>query len=151
MRCGNTVNDLINAVYPGIDTGGKYDQYFLDHTLLCCKNDDVNDINQQILSQFPGEEKVLMSADSVTLECGADADFNPYPVEFLNSIQVSGLPLSHLKLKKGCPLMLLRNLDPDNGLCNETRMVLLKIQPHVLQCCILGGKHAGKVVFISRI
>jgi hypothetical protein len=151
MRCGNTVKDLINVIYPRIDIGGKPDQYFLDRTLLCCKNDDVNDINQAILSQFPGEDKVLMSADSVTLELGVDADFNPYPVEFLNSIQVSGLPLSHLKLKEGCPLMLLRNLDPANGLCNGSRMVLLKIQSHVLQCRILGGKHAGKIAFIPRI
>ena len=47
--------------------------------------------------------------------------------------------------------MLLRNLDPINGLCNGTRMILLKIQPCVLECCILGGKHKGHVAFIPRI
>jgi hypothetical protein len=47
--------------------------------------------------------------------------------------------------------MLLRNIDPTNGLCNGTRMILLEVRPMVLKCRILGGKHAGKVVFIPRI
>ena len=47
--------------------------------------------------------------------------------------------------------MLLRNLDPSNGLCNGTRMVLLAIRPHVLECRVLSGKHKGNMVFIPRI
>src|SRR6202022_3951649 len=47
--------------------------------------------------------------------------------------------------------MLLRNIDPANGLCNGTRMVLLDIRHRVLKCHILGGDHAGKEVFIPRI
>ena len=45
--------------------------------------------------------------------------------------------------------MLLRNLDPSNGLCNGTRMILLRINSRVLECRILGGD--GKTVFIPRI
>jgi Helicase len=47
--------------------------------------------------------------------------------------------------------MLLRNLDISNGLCNGTRMILLEIKQQVLRCRILGGKHAGNIVFIPRI
>jgi hypothetical protein len=47
--------------------------------------------------------------------------------------------------------MLLRNIDPTNGLCNGTRMILLEIRPMVLRCRILGGDYAGNVVFIPRI
>ena len=47
--------------------------------------------------------------------------------------------------------MLLRNIDPPNGLCNGTHMILLEIKPRVLRCRILGGDHAGKEVFIPRI
>jgi hypothetical protein len=47
--------------------------------------------------------------------------------------------------------MLLCNLNVTNGLCNGTRMILLSIKNRVLECCILGGKHAGKIVFIPRI
>ena len=74
-----------------------------------------------------------------------------YPVEFLNSLNVSGLPLACIALKPGCPLMLLRNLDPSNSLCNSMCMVLLKVRTMFLSCCILGGDNPGKVVFIPRM
>jgi hypothetical protein len=47
--------------------------------------------------------------------------------------------------------MLLCNIDPSNGLCNSTCMILVDIRQRVLKCCILGGEHAGKEVFIPRI
>jgi hypothetical protein len=140
MRCGDTVDSLIDAIYPGIAEGAKPDAYFKDRTLLSCKNDDVDDLNTNILAKFPGEESVLMSADSVVTDKGIAIDYQPYPVEYLNSLICSGLPLAKLALKPGCPLMLLRNLDPSNGLCNGTHMILLRI---------LGGD--GKTVFIPRI
>src|ERR1700692_3234695 len=87
-----------------------------------------------------------MSADTIH---GDNATL--YPTEYLNSINASGLPLAHLALKPGCPLMLLHNLDPTNGLCNGTHMILLEIKPMVLRCHILGGKHARNEVFIPRI
>ena len=37
--------------------------------------------------------------------------------EKVNSINASGIPLSELNLKVGCPIMILCNLDPANGLC----------------------------------
>jgi hypothetical protein len=151
MHCGNTVKDLINATYPDIGVGNKDDQYFLDRTILSCKNDSVHDLNNEILSMFPGPSRLYTSADSVVLEDGAQDGFQPLPVEFLNSITTSGLPLAHLKLKEGCPLMLLRNLDPSIGLCNGTRMRLIRMKRHVLECCILGGRFKGNKVFIPRI
>ena len=72
-------------------------------------------------------------------------------VEFLNSITVSGLPLSCLALKVGSPLMLLHNLDPSSGLCNGTRLVLTRIKPQVLECQILSGVGYGNIVLIPRI
>jgi PIF1-like helicase/Helicase len=149
MRCGDTVNSLIDVIYPGIAEGAKQDAYFKDRTLLSCKNDDVDDLNADILAKFPGGEKVHMSADSVVTDKAVPIDYQPYPVEYLNSLICSGLPLARLALKPGCPLMLLQNLDPSNGLCNGTRMILLRIKSHVLECRILGGD--GKTVFIPRI
>ena len=79
--------------------------------------------------------------------------YQPYSVEFLNSLVSSSLPLSHLALKVGCPITLLRNLDPSKGLCNGTRLRVLRIGTRVLKCRIISGntKFAGKVVFIPRI
>ena len=45
-----------------------------------------------------------------------------YPVEFLQQLNAGGLPPALLCLKVGSPVILLRNLDPGEGLCNGTRM-----------------------------
>lgn len=142
----NSVDSLISELYPDIAVPNKPDQYFLERTILSAKNDAVDDLNQSILDMFPGEEHIMQSADKVKGD-----DHQHYPIEFLNSIKASGLPLARLVLKVGCPLMLLRNLDPRNGLCNGTRMILLEIQSRVLRCRILGGDHAGREVYIPRI
>jgi len=90
-----------------------------------------------------------MAADSVVTDKGVPLDDQPYPVEYLNSLICSGLPLAKLALKPGCSIMLLRNLDSSNGLCNGTCMTLLRNKPCVLECRILGGN--GKTVFIPRM
>ena len=101
---------------------------------------------QLYLLRFPGEESIHKSVDKVN----SDNSYI-YPVEFLNSLNTSGLPLACIALKPGCPPMLLHNLDPNNDLCNGTCMVLLEVRKMVLRCHILGGDNAGKVVFIPRM
>ena len=63
----------------------------------------------------------------------------------------SGLPLSKLKLKVGCPVMILRNLDAAHGVCNGSRGILTWYGNRVLEVELLTGEHAGKRVFIPRI
>ena len=151
MCCGDNPESLISTIYPAIAEPNHSDQYFLERTILSGKNDDVDEMNASILQKFPGQETVLWSADNVDMEHVHANEAQLYPPEFLATLKASGLPLARLALKPGCPLMLLRNLDPANGLCNGTRMILLHIRPRVLVCRILGGKHAGKQVFIPRI
>jgi hypothetical protein len=150
MKCRGTVENLLWAIYPQLQAHHD-DQYFLDRTILCPRNDDVDFINRFALAQFPGEEKIFYSADSVVEEGGVDAQEMLYSVEYLNTLQPAGLPLYRLALKKGCPLMLLRNLAPADGLCNGSRMILLNMTRRVLEVRLLGGEHAGKTAFIPRI
>ena len=140
---GHTLDSLTNLSYPDIANQPKPNSFFLDHTILTTTIAYVDAINTHLL---PGEETTLLGFDTVAGE-GRNHG-HQYPIEFLNSMALPGLPLAHLKPKKGCPLMLLRNMDQVNGLCNGTQMVLLNVKPRVLQCQILGGKHAGDIVFI---
>jgi hypothetical protein len=154
MCCpNNTMDDLIAFIYPGIEQGHQPDLYFLERTILSSRNDEVDMINEAILAKFPGEAHTLMSADSVELENPTLDGYQPYPAEYLQSLNATGLPLARLNLKVGCPIMLLRNLDPSKGLCNGTRMVILAIRQRVLQCRIISGdtRYAGKIVLIPRI
>ena len=96
------------------------------------------DLNEELLRWFPGEEHVLRSADSVEVEDRAMNEFQPHPVEYLNSLVSSSLPLAHLKLKVGCPIMLLWNLNASKGLYNGTRLRVVQIRTRVLKCRIMS-------------
>ena len=56
-----------------------------------------------------------------------------------------------LKLKINCPIILLRNIDPANGLCNGTRLVIRGFQKNAIDAEIVLGQHSGKRVFLPRI
>ncbi|KAG5731227.1 hypothetical protein E4T56_gene14504 [Termitomyces sp. T112] len=103
--------------------------------------------------KYLGEEKVMQSADSVMSNDGNVNDLTLYPMEYLNSLKASNLPLAKLALKIGVPVMLLRNLDTTKGLCNGTRMIVTHISTRVLRCQIISGdaKFAGSIVLIPRI
>jgi len=88
--------------------------------------------------------------DSVSEE---DRMHYAYPAEFLQQLNAGGLPPALLCLKVGSPVILLRNLDPGEGLCNRIRMVVLNVRRKVLQCRIISKdrRFKDKVVLIPRI
>ncbi len=49
---------------------------------------------------------------------------NTYPSKLLNTLEVSGIPSHKLPFKIGALVKLLRNLDPSDGLCNGTRLIV---------------------------
>ncbi|XP_005113133.1 uncharacterized protein LOC101864281 [Aplysia californica] len=87
-------------------------------------NTDVDRINNLIMQSFPGEEKVYRSSDSV------EENEHQYPIEFIHSLCPSGIPPHKLTLRKDNIVILLRNLDPTNGHCNETRYVDQHLHQH---------------------
>jgi len=74
-----------------------------------------------------------------------------YTTEVLNSIKGSGLPNHSIRLKVGAPVMLLRNIDKSLGLCNGTRMIISRLDEHVIEAIPLSGKSAGKKILIARM
>ncbi|KAL0286705.1 UNVERIFIED_CONTAM: hypothetical protein Scaly_2785700 [Sesamum calycinum] len=95
-----------------------WEDYMENRAIITPLNDDVNKLNEKAINALPGEEVTYYSFDSVP-----DDTRNLYPPEFLNSISPGSLPPYKLVLKKGSPIMLLRNIDPKIGLCNGTRLI----------------------------
>lgn len=63
-----------------------------------------------------------------------------YMPEFLHTLNPSDLPPHKLKLKINTIIMLLRNLNTKDGLCNGTRLRVINLQPNVIRAKILTGK-----------
>lgn len=153
------LDTLIDSIYGDIDSNSNAlppPDYFLNRTILSARNDDVEEINQRILNRMPGNERVYHSADTVLLEAGADgpdirSNDHLYPPEYLRSLGASGLPLGELHLKVGSPIILLRNLAPTQGLCNGTRMVVVRLSDRVIEARIIGGQFDGELALIPRI
>ncbi|XP_024969804.1 uncharacterized protein LOC112509181 [Cynara cardunculus var. scolymus] len=137
---------LIDAIFPSLQTCETASDYIISRAILTTKNEHVDEINDQLIERFCGEEKIYYSFDEAE-----DDKNNLYPMEFLNSLTVSGLPPHYLRLKIACPIILLRNIDPSNGLSNGTRLICRGFQQNAIDAEIAVGQHAGKRVFLPRI
>ena len=103
MICGPAVSDIISAVYPDLQTREALpDTYYLERAILCPRNSEVDEINEEVLKTFPREERLYSSANSIK---GSEED-NHYPVEYLNTINMGGPAQT-----QDWDLMLLQNLD----------------------------------------
>ncbi|MFS7972712.1 putative DNA helicase [Helianthus anomalus] len=147
------ISDLINFVYPSIVDNSKQPNFFQERAILAPKNDVVQEINDRLLSIFPGDEKEFLSSDSI---CQSEyvndtVDESLYSPDFLNGLKVSGLPNHKLVLKVGVPVMLLRNLDQKSGLCNGTRLRVISLYNHVIEAEVISGSNIGNRTFIPRI
>ncbi|KAF1882166.1 hypothetical protein Lal_00038810 [Lupinus albus] len=75
-----------------------------------------------------------LSSDSIDRSESNDIEtLQGLTTEFLNSLGTSGLPNHKIKLKVGTPIMLLRNLDQTEGLCNGTRMIVNRLATNVIE------------------
>jgi len=108
---------LIDDIFPRLNENMSNPSYITSRAILSTHNEWVDMINMRMIDRFQGEQMVYHSFDSAV-----DDPHNYYPPEFLNTLTPNGLPSHVLKLKIGCPVILLMNIDPANGLCNGTRL-----------------------------
>lgn len=137
---------LIENVFPNIRANIKNHQWLSERAILAAKNVDVNAINIQIQNMLETESFSFKSIDTVVDE---NEGVN-FPTEFLNSLDLPGLPPHNLQLKIGSPIILLRNLNAPK-LCNGTRLVVKKILGHIIEATIINGKFKGEHVLLPRI
>ncbi|GJV15684.1 DNA helicase [Tanacetum coccineum] len=88
----------------------------------------------------PGESTIYMSQDEATPtgNDGAETEML-YPIEHLNTFKLPGFPPHQLELKVGVPVMLLRNVNIADGLCNGTRMIVRQLMTKLIEVQIITG------------
>lgn len=145
-NCNRIIEDVFGDVS---DVTNILSERVFKSVILAPKNEDCHLINEDIMSRMAGEAKVYNSYDKVI--CEGDQQINDYPVEFLNSLNVSGLPPHKLKLKVNCIVLLIRNLNSKKALVNGTRLRVKAMHRNAIDCEVLTGTSIGERILIPRI
>ncbi|XP_027086479.1 uncharacterized protein [Coffea arabica] len=112
------LNRLIESVFGDLNIYASDLYQMTNRCILSPTNNAVDDVNQIIIDRFPKDPHVYISSDR-TLNEKDQGDYE----DFLNSLSPKGLPPHKLILKENCPVILPRNLNPMEGLCNGTRLI----------------------------
>ena len=136
--------EIGRRVFPDHETRYTDERYLLEGDVLAAKNEDADRVNIAVMGRPDGVAVELKSADIVSREGGKGI----YPSEFLNSLDITGLPPHCLRLKIGMPVMLLRNLNPDHDMCNGTKAIVRRISQRCVEIDLFPGKYSGSREFI---
>jgi hypothetical protein len=152
MPIKDNLSCIVQTAYPNIETMYDNIEYLKERAILAPTNEVVDVVNNYMVSTLPGDTKEYLSFDSIAKGPNMHASYDMlYPIDFLNSINGNNFPSHSLILKKGTPIMLLRNINQSQGLCNGTRLIITTLGDLVIEAKIMTGKHKGKSVVIPRI
>ncbi|XP_062118748.1 uncharacterized protein LOC133832419 [Humulus lupulus] len=135
-----SLDRLIEDVFHNIHDFSQNISSMMKRAILTPKNDFVDEINTLLIHRFPGEEQRYYSFDETT-----DSSEQSVMEDFLNNLTPNGLPPHELLLKKNCPIMLLRNINPSEGLCNGTRLICRAFDKNIIDAEIAVGQREKSV------
>ncbi|XP_027180792.1 uncharacterized protein LOC113779417 [Coffea eugenioides] len=137
---------LIRTVFPDLKAFSDQNLSAVNRAILTTKNDFVDQINERLIVHLEGQLQEYISRDKCI-----DSSDQTIMEDLLNSLTPNGFPPHKLLLKPYCPIMLLRNIDAPQGLCNGTRLICKSLSSNIIHAVITCGEFAGKEVFIHRI
>ncbi|XP_074283183.1 uncharacterized protein LOC141607729 [Silene latifolia] len=146
-----SVAAIVHSTYPSFVTEYRNSDYLQERAIVAPTHEIVETINDYVLFLIPADEKIYYSSDEISKEESNSEIHEVYSTDFLNSIKCSGLPNHELKLKVGASIMLLRNIDQRQGLCNGTRLVVTNLGVRVIRATVLTGSNKRDRVHIARI
>ncbi|XP_026459723.1 uncharacterized protein LOC113360429 [Papaver somniferum] len=154
--CIEAVNRLLQDIHENkeddfggvtVVMGGDFRQ-----TLPVIPNRGSEPVNKVDLpSAVNTEIHTYLAADRLTPD--KSGRIPPISNEFLRNLNPPGMPLFKLQIKVRCPIILMRNLAPSDGLCNGTRLLVTHCGKYLIQVKILTGKKSKirEVVMLPRI
>ena len=142
---GQAMREFVGKIFPDLRVNINDKNWLEGRAILCATNAEVSMVNEMMSGMLPGNTVTYNSAD----ELDNNQDLLRFNVEYLHSLTPNGFPPHSLSLKPGMPLMLLRNINPREGLCNWTKLVFqAALDNNVLQCVVSGS---NRTVLIPRI
>ncbi|XP_062094265.1 uncharacterized protein LOC133800323 [Humulus lupulus] len=141
-----SLDHLIQDVFHNIQDYLGNMSTMMNRAILTPNNSFVDEINAFLIQRFTGEAQRYYSVDEPI-----DKIEQSVVEDFLNTLTPNGLLPHELLLKKNCPIMLLRNINPSEGLCNGTRLICRTFDQNIIDAEIAVKHHMGKRIFIPRI
>ncbi|XP_042009054.1 uncharacterized protein LOC121757599 [Salvia splendens] len=131
---GGPLKTIVSKIYPSYMDPEELSNCLYDRVILAPTLDVVGEVNQFMISLDQSQGRVYLSSDSISnSDSTSNGSAEIHSVEFLNNLKCSGTPNHELLLKVGTPVMLLRNIDHSNGLCNDTRLIITRLGDYVLE------------------
>ncbi|XP_057730010.1 uncharacterized protein LOC130945295 [Arachis stenosperma] len=144
--------------------GVLYDSFKAAYNALGLLSDDQKFINTikkivELSSGFQLRSYAVQKEDEIIVDIPSDLLIPPTdnPIQDTVSTIYShiddnhGIPNHVLKLKKCAPIILLRNIDQANGLCNGTRLIVQDLGDNIIGAAIVSGSNIGVKAFIPRM
>lgn len=148
----DNISAIIGSIYTNITENFNDPIYLEQRAILTPTNEIADLINEKVVQLIPGHSKEYTSSDRIAPHSNRNGTYDLlYPIEFLHSLNGNNFPQHKLILKEGVPIMLLRNLNQSEGLCNGTRLIVTALGEMVLEAQIITGSHISKTVLIPRI
>ncbi|XP_050876272.1 uncharacterized protein LOC127079967 [Lathyrus oleraceus] len=136
----DSIQSIIQFAYPNFEQNYQNEHFLQCRVILAGTIEIVDVINQYILGLIQGEEREYLSSDTVDIyDVNGNEAFDVLTIKFINILTTSGLPNHQITLKIGTPIMLLRNIDQSEGLCNGTQLILTRLEKHVIEANIIYG------------
>ena len=141
----DAMHRLIGMVFPDINVNISNPEWLIGRAVLAVTNRQVNALNKIAMQKLNNLAIQLESTDRCTDQRN-EIRHNP---EYLHTLTPDGFPPHTLMLKPGVPLILLRNLNPKQGLCNGTKLIFNNLHSNrVLECTVVETQEK---VLIPRI
>lgn len=150
-----TENDLVTGVYAELIRGEvdaeAMPDYLYGRCILAVLNSTCDEYNRRVTELIPGDLCIYSSVSRLVPDSSTSQLLEEMPVEVMESINPSALPPHELKLKVGSVVIVMRNLNVRESICNGTRLLVTRLGHRVIEAVHIIGSLRGKKVWIPRV
>lgn len=123
-----------------------------NHELGAPSEEMVDKVKKSMMRLIQKEETIYESSYYVSLDgSNTNLDGSIYITNFHNGVRMYSVPQHALKLKIGTHVMLTRSINQKVGLCNGTRLQVLRLGVNVIKAKIISNGNVGMSCCIPRM